>query len=245
MALRAFADGSLFAESFGDHPPRVLALHGWGRRGSDFVRSLQGIDALAPDLPGFGASPAPARAVGAHGYAEMLRPVLEQFAAPPVVVGHSFGGRVAVCLASRYPVAALVLTGVPLLRIRPPARIGAGYRLARALNRRGLVSDRQMEIWRRRSGSSDYRSVTGVMRQVLVTVVDESYQEELARIEVPVRMLWGSDDTEAPLEVARAAEEILGRAGGAVSLRVLPGSGHMLPLEQPAALRAEILEALS
>ena len=59
MALRALADGALFAEAYGDGSPRVLALHGWGRRGNDFAASLAEFDALAVDLPGFGATPAP------------------------------------------------------------------------------------------------------------------------------------------------------------------------------------------
>ncbi|HEU5113637.1 MAG TPA: alpha/beta hydrolase, partial [Acidimicrobiia bacterium] len=103
MALRALSDGALFAEAYGDGPPRVLALHGWGRRGSDFAPSLADFDALSVDLPGFGATPPPETVLGAEGYARLVASVLDEFEAPPVVIGHSFGGRIAVCLAAAHP----------------------------------------------------------------------------------------------------------------------------------------------
>ncbi len=93
----------MFAEAIGVGSPRVLALHGWGRRGSDFSSSLASIGALAMDLPGFGATPPPATPIGAREYAELLIPVLDEFSEPPVLVVHSFGGRVAVCLAAAEP----------------------------------------------------------------------------------------------------------------------------------------------
>ncbi|NIQ53776.1 MAG: alpha/beta hydrolase, partial [Gemmatimonadetes bacterium] len=61
----------------------VLALHGWGRDGSDFDRVLAGLDAVALDLPGFGASPAPAVVTGAAGYAAMVAPVLASLPGRP------------------------------------------------------------------------------------------------------------------------------------------------------------------
>ena len=103
MALRSFADGALFAEVFGQGQPRVIALHGWGRRGADFRQSLHDFPALAPDLPGFGASPIPDSVIGADGYADIVAQMLDDFDESPVLVGHSFGGRVAVCLAAKFP----------------------------------------------------------------------------------------------------------------------------------------------
>ena len=83
---------------------------------------------IALDLPGFGRSAPPDAPWGAADYAEAVVPVLDAMTRPVVVVGHSFGGRVAVTLAAERPddVGALVLTGVPLLhragrRAAPPA----------------------------------------------------------------------------------------------------------------------------
>jgi pimeloyl-ACP methyl ester carboxylesterase len=121
--LKAFDGGRLFGSVHGVGPPAVLALHGWGRTSADFDAVLGGLDAVALDLPGFGATPPPAEPWGATGYAAAVAPVLGEAAGPVVVLGHSFGGRVAVHLAAAHPdeVAGLVLTGAPL--VRPAARL--------------------------------------------------------------------------------------------------------------------------
>jgi len=238
--LKAFADGRLFGASYGTTPPAVLGLPGWARVHRDFDATFEGLDAIAVDLPGFGASPAPPEAWGAAEYAAALLPVLDEMALPAVVVGHSFGGRVAVNLAARYPerVSALVLTGVPLLR-RPgaaSAKPALAYRAGRTLHRRGLLGQRTMEILRRRYGSSDYRAATGVMRQVLVRVVSETYEEQLAAVTCPTDLVWGAEDAEVPVAVAEAARRALSTA----TLTVVQGGGHLLPLTAPGELRAAV-----
>lgn len=241
MPLRAF--GPLFGQVHGDGTPGIVALHGWARRGSDFDRVLDGFDAVAFDLPGFGATPAPAAATGAAGYAAGVVEALQALGGGPyVVVGHSFGGRVAAVMAASRPelVTGVVFTGVPLIRSRSAGGPSLGYRWLRRANRLGLVSDDRMERERRSRGSADYRAATGVMRDVLVTVVNESYEAELARITCPVALVWGADDRDVPVSVAEAAREVLAVAGADVTLDVISGVGHLTPALAPAALRTAI-----
>lgn len=246
MALRAFADGALFAETIGDGPPRVLALHGWGRRGADYRQALAGMDALAVDLPGFGATPLPEQVLGAEGYARLIEPILDEMAPRPVVVGHSFGGRVAVCLAAASPqrLGPLVLTGAPLVRITPGRAPSVSFRLARGMNRIGLLSDRRMESIRSSRGSADYRAASGILRDILVKVVSESYESELRALDTPVTLIWGSDDREVPPAVAERALAVIREAGGRAEIQVLPDVGHFVPTEAPAALGLAVARAL-
>ena len=126
-------------------------------------------------------------------YAHALEPVLEQMAPRAVIVGHSFGGRVAVHLAASFPdrVAGVVLAGVPLMRVTTPPKPALSFRIAKALNRVGLVSDGRMEAKRRQAGSSDYRAATGVMRDVFVHAVHETYEDQLKAITAPGRARVG------------------------------------------------------
>ena len=239
--LKAFADGRLFGVTAGSGRPSVLALHGWARTSEDFAATLTGLDAVALDLPGFGATPPPPEAWGAAAYAEAVAPVLDELATPVVVLGHSFGGRVAVHLATRRPeaVAGLVLAGVPL--VRPPGaatrRPALAYRMGRALHRRGLVSEARMQALRRRYGSRDYLAATGVMRAVHVKVVNETYEDQLAAVACPTELVWGDDDTAVPVAVAEAARRLLPRS----VLTVVPGAGHLTPLTAPDALREAVV----
>jgi len=201
---------------------------------------------VAIDLPGFGATPPPAAGMGARGYAAQLVGLVESVAASgakPILVGHSFGGRVAVCLAASSPdaVAGVVLSGVPLVRSSlPRTRPSRRYRAVRAASRLGLVPPACLEAIRRRYGSADYRAATGVVRDVLVATVAESYEAELAQLRCPVALVWGRDDTTAPLDVARAAQLVAPTA----SLEVLDGVGHLVPTEAPERLAAAALTML-
>jgi len=234
--------GGLFAERFGGATP-VLALHGWGRDRRDWAAVLAATGGLALDLPGFGASPPPAEAVGAAGYAVLVEPALEAFGGPVVVVGHSFGGRVAVHLAVRRPdkVRALVLAGVPLVRLSGArARVSPRYRALRLARRLRLVPERTLEEARRRHGSADYRAASGVMRQVLVRVVGESYEEQLAALACPVHLVWGEDDRVVPPAVATRALTLI-RSG---KLTLLPGVGHDVITPAPEVVAAAVGEHL-
>ncbi len=234
--------GRAFAERFGEGPAAVVALHGWARTRQDWQATLEGYDALALDLPGFGATPAPETGWSTSEYADWIGEILADLDRP-VLVGHSFGGRVAVQLAAASPelVRGLVLTGVPLLRQqasgkKPPL----AYRVVHTLHRRGLVGEDRMEEMRRKHGSADYRAARGVMRDVLVKAVNEDYTDELDEIRVhraPVEMIWGEHDTAAPADMARHAQELL---GDAAHLVVVPEAAHLLD----AALAPEIRAAV-
>ena len=170
--LKSFAGGALFGESWGEGVPTVLALHGWQRTHLDFVpvvdaaADLPGgpLAAVGLDLAGFGATPPPPEPWGSEEYARTLLPLFEEpgvLADRIVLVGHSFGGRVAVHLAPLVPdrIERVVLTAVPLLdRVGRRSRPAAGFRMARALHRMGLVGEERMEAQRQKYGSPDYRA---------------------------------------------------------------------------------------
>ncbi|HCB33810.1 MAG TPA: hypothetical protein DEP69_01110, partial [Acidimicrobiaceae bacterium] len=254
--MRSYAGGTLFGSRLGEGAPRVLYLHGWGRTHRDFdeVRRhplLTGADgdsaapaSLAVDLPGFGVSPAPPTGGGAGLYARLLAPVVAECEQPVLLVGHSFGGRVALELAQQRPAvaAALVLTGVPLLRpLTPRNQPKLSFRLARLGNRVGLVSNGHMETLRRRSGSDDYRNTHGVMRDVLVAAVNETYETQLRSTKIPVELVWGDRDREVPPGVAVRAETMLADA----RLTLLPGVGHFVPTEAPDDLAECVARVLT
>jgi pimeloyl-ACP methyl ester carboxylesterase len=235
--------GGLLGRRHGLPPATVVALHGWRRTSKDFDAVLAGLDAAAPDLPGFGATAPPVAVWGAADYAAAVLPVCAE--GPPVVVlGHSFGGRVAVMLAAAHPdrVCALVLTGVPL-GPSPGARqrrASRSFRVARRLNQLRLLSDDRMEARRHQSGSDDYRAARGVMRDVLVRAVAETtegaYRLPLGAIRCPVELVWGEHDTTAPPAVAEEAAALLSDP----RLTILRGVGHLTPTDAPSALRAAL-----
>jgi pimeloyl-ACP methyl ester carboxylesterase len=245
--LTALDDGALLAEKTGKSPATVVALHGWGRSGADFSQIVSGLDAVAIHLPGFGITPEPPTAWGSEEYADAVARALigsvVAGSAPVVIVGHSFGGRVAVRLAAKYPelVRGLVLTGVPLVRLVAAPKPPLTFRVIRALARAGIIPQSVLEKQRHKRGSADYRAARGVMRDVLVRVIGEDYRDDLARIAVPVRMVWGENDTAAPADAGEAASELIaGFSGAGAAFRTVAGAGHLLEGSLEGAVRDEL-----
>ena len=235
--MRALLDGSMFVEHETGVDPPLLLLHGWGRSRQDLL-GLAGEHALlAPDLPGHGASPPPPSGWGAAAYADLLAMACKEAGSGPfVVVGHSFGGRVAVHLAANHPehVRGVVLLGVPLVRRAAQGTPPLGYRMIRGLASRGLIPQRVLEEQQRKRGSEDYNATSGVMREVFVRVVNEDYREQLHDIAVPVGFCWGAADTAAPLAQAHEAAE---HVADLRVFEIVEGVGHDVHREAPDAVR--------
>ena len=202
------------------------------------------------DLPGFGTSPAPVLPAGSYEYAEIVGDAIGQAAAfmprpsevKVVVIGHSFGGRVALSLTSvsqnQFALAAVLLSGVPLLRSPGASRKPKlTFRIARYMFKYRLISQTKMEALRVRYGSRDYALATGIMRNVLVKVVNEDYAELIRNLKVPVSLLWGQDDIVAPVAVAERAANL---HPSLISLKTMPGD-HFLAVASPQVLMDEVV----
>jgi pimeloyl-ACP methyl ester carboxylesterase len=251
VVLKAFANGQLFGQVYGDGTPQILWLHGWGRSSADFAASAEilargGVASVALDLPGFGASPLPPFVGGAREYADLLVPVVREIFgdSTPTVVGHSFGGRIATVMTARHPTmfSHLILTGAPLL-----AREGArrhspwAYRAVKKLAALGLVSPARLERAKQQYGSADYRAATGQLRDILVATVGESYEAELALVTTPTTLVWGADDRDVPVTIARRS---IDQMKVATNLVVLENVGHLVPVQAAELLASEVSKVI-
>jgi pimeloyl-ACP methyl ester carboxylesterase len=221
----------------------VVLLHGWGTSS----QSLDGVaTCLLPthrvvsvDLPGFGWSQAPPEAWGTAHYADHTRRLLDELGiAKGVLLGHSFGGRIAIQMAAHHPdlVSRLILVasaGVrPKRGARYHARVLTTKMLRRLLTVPGLerVGVRLLSRWQAKVGSRDYRAA-GRLRPTLVKVVNEDLTPILATVQAPTLLLWGDQDE----EVRGAAMETLAATIPRARLVVFPGAGHFPFQDAPEA----------
>jgi len=221
-----------------------LFLHGWGCDGSVFSFFEKGLSAswLTVDFPGHGQSAEPSTPWGVAEYAEQIRALLTSLEIQRVrIVAHSFGGRVAIYLASHYPelIDKMVITGGA--GIRKPAgetqtkrqktykRIKA---VLEAVGKCGLFSGMVkwcMEKLIQKYGSPDYVRLNENMRKTFVKVINQDLSEMLPCIAAPTLLIWGSADTETPLWMGQKMETDIPDAG----LVVFEGRSHFAFAEEP------------
>lgn len=202
----------------------ILLLHGWGQNiemmkplGDNFSDRFR-ITIL--DLPGFGESDEPKRTWKIDDYELLLEEFVEKVKIKkPIVIGHSFGGRLAIRYSARNPIEKLVLFGSPCIRIQEnlplKVKILKGLKKLPGMNSFG-------EYMKKYIGSRDYKAASPVMRQTLVEVVNEDLSKYAREIEEPALLIWGNNDTEAPLNEAKELEKIMVDA----ALIVLPGTHY-------------------
>lgn len=221
----------------------VLLLHGWGLRGDLWKRVMDGLedsfDVIAPDFPGFGATEEPPAPWGVSDYMNWVIALMDELGIQRAsVIGHSFGGRVAIKLAALHPerVEKLVLTDAA--GIRPKRTLAYHLRVrtfkaTRWLSRQPLAPAR-LRAWAAArvasQGSADYKAASGTVRGSFVRVVNEDLRRYLPRIQAPTLLIWGERDLDTPLSDGQLMEKLIPDAG----LVIFPDTGHMAYLYQSA-----------
>lgn len=224
----------------GNTGPLVVILHGWGRS-SDALRPLGELLAYSCrvvliDLPGFGMSPLPVGAANSGGgwstvdYCERVRAFLDdEGIGRCTLIGHSFGGRIAVRMAARHAerVESLVLIGTAGLSRKRSLKEEIKVRTIRfAVSSAkwfdGTFGTRFFPHYlAQRVGSRDYQAA-GELRRTLVKTVNEDLSDAARSITHKTLLLWGAEDTETPVDIARSFHSLIRNS----TLHILPHKGH-------------------
>lgn len=225
---------SLNVVKFGWKGNPILLLHGWGQT----LESLKPLGELLAreaqihliDLPGFGKSTPPPQDWDTIQYAERILQYMDEQGLEQVdLLGHSFGGRVSIRLASRYPVRvrSLVLINSGGLQRQRNFRQQIRSQYIKSLRQAfGLIPvyGERLKAWHSdRFGSRDYKNA-GILRGTLVKTVNEDLTEEASRIQKPTLLIWGELDTETPIEMGHRYNQIIPNS----KLISLPGRDHFL-----------------
>lgn len=227
----------------------VVLMHGWGCSHTT-VRSIAEI--LEPamrvyniDLPGHGRSQEPPTAWGVYEYTELIESFCKSLGiADPVLIGHSFGGRIGLLMSSRNHVSRMVLVdGAGLKPKRKPKYYIKVYSFKAAKKVLPLLfgkklGERLIDKWRGRAGSADYRNSSPVMRAVMSRCVNQDLRHVLPDIKASTLLIWGEKDTATPISDAKYMEEHIPDAG----LVSFPDAGHYSFLDNPAGFRAVMRE---
>lgn len=189
----------------------VVLLHGWGQNIEMMKPVGDGLekefDVVIFDLPGHGLSSEPSSVWTVQDYAACIHTCLEQLnIQTPILIGHSFGGKVSLCYASRYQVEKLVLFASPFKR--EIETLSTKTKLLKSLKK---VPGMRVfeEVAKKHIGSTDYRNASPRMREILVETVNYDLREAIKTISCPTLLIWGTRDEAVPIERAYELESLL------------------------------------
>lgn len=192
-----FIDGRRIAyKSFG-RGENVVFMHGWGANCDAFAREMNLLSAIfrvtSIDFAGFGDSDEPSVAYDVEDYAKETLCLLDYLGIKKAtLVGHSFGGRVAIYISAFHKQRLKKLVLVDSAGVKPRRKPSyyvkvAVHKILKKLGKGGL------------KGSADYRSLSENMKKTFVKVVNCDERPILKYIDCETAIFWGDKDNQTPL----------------------------------------------
>jgi len=224
---------------------QLLILPGWGgtkESWKDFINLAQNdFEVYCLDLPCFGDEPCPNEIWGVEDYAKFAcRKISDLNLIKPILLGHSFGGQIAVCLAAASPqlISRLILSGASAIRPKQTFKRIVFNSLAKTGKTlfslpllKNLTAPAQKLLYKL-ADSPDYVSTGGIEREIFKKIIRQDLTEQLKKIKTPALVVWGSLDRYVPLSVGKKIAALIPGS----HLEIIPGGRHGLHLQAPEKL---------
>lgn len=221
----------------------LVILHGWGLSGAIFdplsnVLREKNYTVYTPDLPGFGKSKLPDHPLQLDDYAAFLDIYLkEHHIDHPILIGHSFGGRVWLKYNEMYPkgVRALILSGTPGFTPIPKKKLIFFIALAKVggflfrIPPLSYFQDAVRKWYYYVVGAREFFRAEGSMRETFKNIVREDLVAAMKAVSIPCLLLWGELDIIVPVSIAYQMEQIITNS----KLIIIQEKDHGVPYKNP------------
>ena len=195
----------------GEGDNTIVLLHGWGQNiqmmqpvGDRFKKNNR---VIILDLPGFGQSEEPKEVWSLYDYVDCVHQLLDDLKIKnPVLIGHSFGGKISLIYASKYDVKKLILFGSPFKK--EIENLSTKTKILKSLKKVPVLNKLE-GFAKKHIGSNDYKNASDTLRKILVDHVNLDITEEVKKIKAPTLLIWGTSDKEVPLERAYELEKLI------------------------------------
>lgn len=185
----------------------LVLLHGWGVNQTAFANLVARLKdyytVLTFDFLGFGESDTPTEPLTLDDYVDQTKALIEALNIKnPIILGHSFGGRIAIKYALLYDVKTLILcssAGIKHLSISKTFKIWR-YKFLKHWYK--LVNKKKLETLMKNSGSHDYQKCSPIMKQTMSNVINVNLKNDIKKIKCQTIVLWGYYDKVTPYKDA-------------------------------------------
>jgi len=181
----------------------VIILHGWGSNKAIMKKAfspyMDSFRHIYIDLPGFGGSTCPV-ALKTSDVARIVELLMIHInASKDIVLGHSFGGKVALLLDPKV----LVLVASAGIYRTKPISVQLKIAMTKVFNFFGLRRFRSLFV------AEDAKKLSRPMYDTFKNVVDENFAHEFSLYNGKALLCWGKEDTATPLSSAEKIDELI------------------------------------
>lgn len=216
-------------------------MHGYLADRRSFYHQLKfferDFEVFAPDLKGFGENKGMDYPYSLDDYIEEVKEYKTKYSLNrPHIVAHSFGGRIAIKAAAQDVEFCnrLVLTGAAGLK--PKNTLKKSLKKAVFNTLKKFVKKEKLT----RFYSKDYFALDGVMRESFKKIIAENLDGYLTDIQNPTLIIFGKNDKETPLYMAKKLQK--GIRGARLTL--IDNAGHFCFIDKPNKFNVEVKEFL-
>lgn len=216
---------------------KFVLLHGWGHSLENLkpiASELSQYDCYLIDLPGFGQSVEPKNVLSVSDYTDVVADFIKSKFSPKdkvYIIGHSFGGRIAIYIGANYSQLAsglFIIAGAGLHKHRKLLHrlivLGArGLRTFYRIMGRNVMTSSLYRKYYERFASNDYKNATPLMREILKKTVLENLAPIARKISVPTVLIYGENDTITPAYFGKRYNKLIHNS----KLYILPQFDHI------------------
>jgi non-heme chloroperoxidase len=182
----------------GSQEEDIIFLHGWGSSKelmkTVFENNFKEKRHIYIDLIGFGASSQPKHQLNSFDYFEIISLFLEEISArKDVIVGHSFGGKIATLLK---PTKLVLLSSAGII-VKKPFKTRLKIALAKTMKKVDIFSFTKHLV------SPDGRNLSSAMYKTFKTVVNENFEEIFKNCKAKTYVIWGNEDRTTPIKMGQ------------------------------------------
>lgn len=226
----------------------VLVVHGWGASIAAMKPVINSLKhkyrVISLELPGHGSSDKPSEVFGTKDFSDIILKFIDAMNLKDIYyIGHSYGGKCAIEIASRNdnPIKKLVLVDASGIKAELSTKLKLKVKWFKFLKMvyTKIYGENNLEKFYKKYGSADYKDADGVMRKILVKVVNEDLRDKLFDIKTNTLIVWGKNDLDTPLWMGEMMHERIKNS----NLAVLDG-GHYSYLDDIIGFRNVVLPFL-
>lgn len=226
---------NIYYEEYKGGKKEIIFLHGWGNSSNTFINQVNFLKnqyhLYLIDLPGFGKSNEQLKIYSLDDYVNLIKDFIkEKEIDNPILIGHSFGGRVIIKYLKTNYVDKIILIA------------SAGIKQKKTIKQKlKIINYKIKKKWYqltknyveynyliKTNGSSDYQNASTILKSTMVKIINEDLTKQLKTITSKTLLIWGQNDTETKINDAHLFKKLIKNS----TLTIFKNAGHFVHIDE-------------